>query len=451
MNNNFLKDPGEDSSVKNIIFDTDAGPDGDDTAALTMLYHYADMGKVKILATVSDTSSPYGAPYLRALNTYYGYRDVLVGTLKSKENIMPTSRGMNFNIRVTASYETDIKDGIEARDATDVYREALSKAEDNSVTILVTGMQTNIADLLKSKADNWSDLEGTDLVLKKVKLISAMAGKWPCGEGAEFNIEKDIEAAQYVAKNCPVPIVYSGFSVGEGVISGPDFDGIEEDSPLKIAWWRMNSWDQTSAMYAVEGLKDFWKIKGGDAEILDDGSSRFTENNISKMRYYLVEDESKDGLIGDEIGKKANAPKKNNPNERKVYSISASETELTKDWTVMEGVGPGWREDITEQELMYLHTLKKALTVSDKKGAVLKFNICGSAVDVYGSKGVNYGSFTLYVDGEKMAVCNTDTNKQPPFASQHLCTVENLDEGNHEVKIVLNDDLFVGIDFIKVY
>ena len=40
MDKKILIDPGEDLTVKNIIFDTDAGPDGDDTAALTMLYHY---------------------------------------------------------------------------------------------------------------------------------------------------------------------------------------------------------------------------------------------------------------------------------------------------------------------------------------------------------------------------------------------------------------------------
>ncbi len=72
-----LTDPSTDTSVKNIIFDSDSGPDSDDTAALTMLLNYANLGKVNLLATVCDTSTPYGALYLDAINTYYGHPEVL--------------------------------------------------------------------------------------------------------------------------------------------------------------------------------------------------------------------------------------------------------------------------------------------------------------------------------------------------------------------------------------
>lgn len=449
MPNKKLTDPGIDNTIKNIIFDTDAGPDGDDTAALTMLYNYENMGKVKILATVSDTSSPYGAPYLSALNTYYGFSDIPVGTLKSKDYIMPTSRGNNFNIRLTADCENNIKDGTYAPDAVAIYRKVLSQADDNSVTILATGMQTNIADLLRSTADEYSALNGIELVEKKVKLISAMAGQWPNSKFAEFNVEQDIEAAQYVAKNCPVPVVYSGFSVGDGVVSGPLYNEIEEDSPLHIAWWDMNSWDQTSAIYAVEGLKDYWEIKCGDVIIDDDGINHFTENPDG-MRYYLIEDQSKDKLIGEEITKLSNAPKKNNPNEKKVYSISASDTTLSDGFKVFSAEGPGWREGITEEERMYLHTYKNNLSVSSQKGAYITTVFKGTTIDIYGSKGVDNGSFEVIIDNKSYGIYDTKTDVQPKYLSQHICTISDLEDAEHEVKIQLTDDKHIGLDFIRV-
>ena len=45
---------------KNIILDTDIGPDCDDAAALAMLNLYADQGLCRILGITHCTSNPYG-------------------------------------------------------------------------------------------------------------------------------------------------------------------------------------------------------------------------------------------------------------------------------------------------------------------------------------------------------------------------------------------------------
>ena len=44
--------PEPSESVANIIFDTDIGPDYDDTGVAVMLHNYANKGKVNILAIV---------------------------------------------------------------------------------------------------------------------------------------------------------------------------------------------------------------------------------------------------------------------------------------------------------------------------------------------------------------------------------------------------------------
>ena len=56
--------PEPSESVANIIFDTDIGPDYDDTGVAVMLHNYANKGKVNILAMLCSTSAPYGAAYL---------------------------------------------------------------------------------------------------------------------------------------------------------------------------------------------------------------------------------------------------------------------------------------------------------------------------------------------------------------------------------------------------
>ena len=422
--------PAADTGVKNIIFDTDAGPDGDDTGALTMLLHYMNEGKVNLLATVSDTSGPFGVPYLSAINTYYGYPDIPVGTLKTKDNVLPTCRGNQFNINLTARYETSVKDGVTARDAVDVYREVLSKAEDSSVTIVVTGMQTNLMNLLKSEADKWSDLDGKALVAKKVKLVSIMGGQWPTG--SEFNIENDTEAAKYVCDNWPTPIVYSGYTVGEGVHTGPDTGKIEADSPLRTAWWMMNSWDQTAVLYAVEGDCGFWTLKRGDADFNGSRNS-FTENNVDGARAYLVEDSALDSKVAEKISALANAPKKNNPDELEIHAVNGNQAVTTGTWTQRTG----------------LNAYNGDLQTSAESGATMSLTFVGTSVDIYGATGVDNGKFDLYVDETKITTVDTSAAKAPTWHSQWLYTVDGLEKAEHTVKLVLTEDKAVGIDFFK--
>ena len=61
----------------------------------------------------------------------------------------------------------------------------------------------NLAGLLETNADEFSPLDGLDLIKKKVKLLVAMAGAFP--HGKEFNIVSDVAAALSVSKAWPTP------------------------------------------------------------------------------------------------------------------------------------------------------------------------------------------------------------------------------------------------------
>jgi len=429
------EDPGESSIVKNIIFDSDAGPDVDDTAALTMLHQYANEGKINLLATVSSTSGPYGAPFLSAMNTYFGRPDVLVGTQKSDLNILPTCRDYNFNINITAQFETGVVDGPNTRDAVDVYREALSKAEDNSVTIVVVGMQTNMMNLLKSEPDKWSNLNGYDLVAKKVCMVSCMGGEWST-DGVyrkEFNITNDGVAAKYVADNWPSPIMYSGFEIGKEVYTGPDKNKIEADSPVLIGWRFAQSWDQTSVLYAVEGLSDYWTMVRGDVDFTTDGKNRLAaENETAGARAYLVKKASPESVAA-AIHEKIFGAKKNTSNDVIIQAIDSLSMTTVGEWN-------------TEA---FKYSYGESVISSSQSGAVISATFTGNVLHIYGGKGTDFGTFDIYIDDVLKGTCDSTDAVTPAWASQHLATVSGLTDEQHTVKIVLKEDKKVSIDFFK--
>ena len=98
-----------------------------------------------------------------------------------------------------------------------LLREVLANQPDQSVVIVQVGFSTNLAQLLDTRADEHSDLEGVELISRKVKHISIMAGTFtPINNEThlEYNIVQDIRSAQKLAEEWPTPIYWSGFEVG---------------------------------------------------------------------------------------------------------------------------------------------------------------------------------------------------------------------------------------------
>ena len=88
---------------KNIILDTDIGPDCDDAAALAMLNLYADQGLCRILGITHCTSNPYGAGTIDAINRYYGREGVEIGTYYG-EGFLSDEKCMTYNRYIAAHY-----------------------------------------------------------------------------------------------------------------------------------------------------------------------------------------------------------------------------------------------------------------------------------------------------------------------------------------------------------
>ena len=287
------------STVKNdkivkIIFDTDLGPDYDDVGALAFLHAMADSGKVDILATVSSNKNDLVAPSINVINTYFGRGELPVGAPKTDGVNLGSSQ--HWADSIVDKYPHSIKSTSDVADAVEIYRKTLSNQPDKSVTIVTVGFLTNLNNLLKSKPDNFSPLEGKDLVIKKVKRLVSMAGRFP--EGREFNIFMDSSASKYVYENWPGEIIFTGFEIGSEIHTGLKLINCDiKNSPVKDVFrisiplsaedknGRM-SWDETAVLIGVYGTEGFFDTVRGKIVVRTDGSNTW-ENNSEGKHFYV--------------------------------------------------------------------------------------------------------------------------------------------------------------------
>ena len=291
-----------------VIFETDMGNDVDDALALDMLYKYLDTGKINLLAISNNKNSAYSIPFLQIMNNWYGYPGIPLGNVVNGANSQGDSRDY---AQAVVEYTMDGKnvfkayagDSTNVLPSVDMYRKILSRQPDSSVVIISVGFSTNIARLLDSKADNWAPLNGRDLVAKKVKFLSMMAGSFN-GKlgGGEYNIIKDTLAANKVFSEWPTPIVTSPFEVGIAILYPAtsienDFKWAAEN-PLTVAYrsyldmpYNRPTWDLTAVLYAVEGNNDdyFGISQPGTISVIDKGKTNFKGDPAGKHRYLTVD------------------------------------------------------------------------------------------------------------------------------------------------------------------
>jgi inosine-uridine nucleoside N-ribohydrolase len=273
-----------------IIFDTDMGTDVDDAGALAILHIMADRGEAEILATMSANSNRWCGPALDAINTYYGRGDIPIGcsmTGPDPEKWYHDSVG---------KFPHDLMQSNEAPDAVALYRKILADQPDNSVTIVVVGWLTNMAELLNSKPDRHSVLSGRELVEAKVKELVSMGGRWPNSpqDEGEYNFTMDGAAAHKVISNWPGRIMFTGLGKdvmtgGRLVVQGP------KDNPVP-AFYRnffeankvseRSSWDLIAVLYAVRGLSDYFTaVSGGKCVSQENGSNQWIPGVPSNHAY----------------------------------------------------------------------------------------------------------------------------------------------------------------------
>ena len=281
--------------TKNIIIDTDIGPDCDDVGALAMLNIYANQGLCRILGVSHCTSNPYGAGTIDVINRYYGRPDIAIGTYYG-EGFLTDEVCMRYNRFITTHFPNRYQ-SEQPQEAVDMYRSILAAQPDGSVEFIGIGPMNNLSNLLNSGSDRFSNLDGRELVRRKVSRLTMMAGAFRCsskavadraeriGNGkiedmAEFNVACDIPAAQNVAANWPTPKAYLGFEAGL-IMTGKSLMVLApENHPVRLAYklhglsesGERYSWDLLTVEYAVvEGCRHFRESSRGYVRFDDMG------------------------------------------------------------------------------------------------------------------------------------------------------------------------------------
>ena len=268
-----------------IIFDTDIAPDYDDVGAMALLHAFADKGEAKILATISSNSFETTVPTISVINTYFNRPNIPIGVVKDS---LPNKLCQQFWAQgIISKYPHALSSNNDAMDAIKLYRKILSAQPDKSVTVLTVGFFTNLAGLLKSKADEFSTLTGKELIVKKVKQLVSMAARLDKGEksGYEFNVFIDAAATKEVFENWPTPVTLSGFEIGREILTGIRLANNKaiKNSPVKDAYEialkkdsttvGRNSWDQTAVLVAVRGITPYFGFKKLNLKIEEDGKN----------------------------------------------------------------------------------------------------------------------------------------------------------------------------------
>lgn len=283
--------------MKKIFLDTDMASDCDDAGALALLHNLARLGEAEILGVTHCTSDINGSVTIRAINDWFGKARIPIGQYE-KDGFLC---GENSDPYVSAIAKEYLKDRPmpEFEGAVKTLRRCL--AQNDGVTLVAIGPLNNIADLLKSPPDDISALSGVELVRRAVEKAVVMGGHFEDGAFFEFNIRCDIPAAQYVAQNCPVPVIYCGYETGLNVLTGHSLPQQDEKYPVRQIYrlfgkalnqldengvFRRHSWDLLTAYYAVRGPEDLWAESAPVTVSFDErGGTRFSKGG--KDRYLI--------------------------------------------------------------------------------------------------------------------------------------------------------------------
>jgi inosine-uridine nucleoside N-ribohydrolase len=318
-----------------VIFDTDMWGDMDDALALAMLHALQDRGEARLLAVTSSTAEPSTATFIDVLNTFYAHADIPIGLVRNGVTAQQTvtrfpiygspkgyTETLSGAVKPHGSlvFPRTLKDGSSAPDAVALLRKTLAAQPDASVVIIQVGFCTNLASLLESKADQSSPLDGMDLVKRKVRLLSVMAGAYADREGRalektepEFNVLLDVPSAQALFDRWPTPLVASGFEIGASMrIKGSSVErdyGYTENHPV-LASYRFAdamffrkketppgvlhdhaTFDLTSVLYAIRPDDGYFNVSAaGKISVAPDGSSRFIAGTGGAHRYLTMDD-----------------------------------------------------------------------------------------------------------------------------------------------------------------
>lgn len=303
-----------------VIFDTDVGNDIDDVLALQMLFNYEKEGKIDLLGITIGKNNPYSILYVDAYCHLNNRGNIPLGFAYNGVNpednkyLRPTLDTLIDGKKILLPQRT-LSDSLP--EGYKLLRKLLSSQKDHSVVFIAVGPETNLARLLESTPDEFSDLDGRSLIEKKVKLLSVMGGLYgDAFDFPEWNIVQDLGAAQKVFTEWPTEVVASGWELGNELLYPHQsiLHDFSDNHPISVSYkiydqmpYDRQTWDLTSVLYAIEPDSTFFTLSPtGTIHIDSTGKSIFTPSDNGKHRYLLIEDNQKKRALNALVRQTAN-------------------------------------------------------------------------------------------------------------------------------------------------
>ena len=263
-----------------MIIETDMGNDIDDALALALALRAVDNGQAELLAVGCHKNCPTAAAFTDAVCTYYGHPEVPVAM-----SLTPVQEFTDY-VDYTVCEKDFVKTAAAYPEPVALYRKILSTQPDKSVTFVSLGFGTTLAQLLESGPDEYSPLNGVELVALKTRGLSVMAGSYGEKKRAEYNVTNDIPAMQKVFAQWPTAIWQNPFEIGKqtmypGALIEENL-GYYELNPVVEAYklyqqmpYDRPSWDILSVLYTIHHDL-FTHSVPGTVTVDDEGFTWFT-------------------------------------------------------------------------------------------------------------------------------------------------------------------------------
>ncbi len=281
MKNALLSAP---QTRKPLILGTDWRGDCDDAAAIRILA-WAHTNKVIDLRGISiDSAMECSVSSMLTFLEHEGIADVALSIdHKATEHTMEKPK---YQQRLAVGRDTAGEQQA-CCDALKMYRRILAEAE-QKVDILEIGFPQVLGKLLDSAPDEFSPLNGVELVADKVGSFWVMGGNWKALNCRECNFTRVPSAtvgADKLLRMSPVPVVLLGFEVGHTVICGRELKNYPDDKLYQIFsdYEHPNgrcSWDPLTAYLCCVGDAEacgYTQVRGKAGIDTTTGYTTFTE------------------------------------------------------------------------------------------------------------------------------------------------------------------------------
>jgi len=307
-----------------LIIDTDMDFDVNDLGALCLANILQDLGEVSLLAVVHNTGYSKAIGAVSVINHYFDSDSTLLGAFKG--SFAANATHGHYIQELVDHWPSPVQDYSQVEEAVPILRQALATAEDRSVVIASIGFLTNLASLMSSPGDQYSDLTGRQLVKEKVRRLAVMGGYYPDSkdgeDGSEFNFDcgknylgpplECYGSARKAISSIPgdVEVIFSGFEIGDTVMSGGAMTWCHDSSnPCRQAFIdtlgpgeNVQSWDMIVVLMAVRGEGEVGCRKDGQGGVNwvgEGGENQWMDGTDSNQTYLVLETDP--GLVGERI------------------------------------------------------------------------------------------------------------------------------------------------------